>query len=81
MSAARGHLTIGDNGKLNHVWLTNPGSYAVPDTLWLGGPPGLGAPVHPPRVVWDAPPTYEFATPIGGTFPLWTDPLWVIGLR
>lgn len=82
LSVARGHPTIGDNAMLNHAWLANPGNYIIPDTGWLGGPPGYGTPRHPPRLLWDAPETLEFATPIGGTFPLWTDPsYWYQGLR
>jgi hypothetical protein len=82
MSLARGHLTIGDNGTLNHVWLTSPGGYIVPNRHWQGGPPGNGYPRHPSRLLWDTPPTFEFAAPIGGTYPPWTDPsYWYEGLR
>lgn len=81
LSYARGHLTIGDNGALNHAWLANPGSYQIPNRHWQGGPPGYGAPLHPSRLLWTRPPTFEFATPIGGTYPPWTDPsYWYAGL-
>src|SRR5205085_6011248 len=46
ISRARGHLTIGDNGKLNHAWLANPGGYIIPNRHWQGGPTGYGAPRH-----------------------------------
>jgi hypothetical protein len=82
VSRARGHLTIGDNGALNHAWLANPGSYRIPNRHWQGGPPGYGVPEHPSRALWNAPPVYEFGRPIGGTFPPWTDPsYWYEGLR
>jgi hypothetical protein len=81
ISQARGHLTIGDNGWLNHAWLANPGRYVIPDTNWQGGPAGYGVPIHPTRLIWESPPTFEFTTPIGGTFPPWTDPsYWYQGL-
>ncbi len=81
LSLSRGRLTIGDNARLNHAWLANPGRYVIPDTNWQGGPTGYGTPRHPTRQVWNAPPTFEFATPIGGTYPPWTDPsYWYEGL-
>ena len=82
ISRARHHLTIGDNGLLNHAWLANPGSYIIPNRHWQGGPPGYGFPKHPSRILWNSPATFEFATPIGGTYPPWTDPsYWYEGLR
>ncbi len=81
ISRARGHLTIGDNGWLNHAWLANPGRYVIPDTNWQGGPDQYGTPVHPTRLIWASPMAFEFAAPIGGTFPPWTDPsYWYQGL-
>ncbi|HEY3381002.1 MAG TPA: hypothetical protein VGK32_04495 [Vicinamibacterales bacterium] len=81
VSVARGHLTVGDNGKLNHAWLANPRPNAIPNRYWQGGPPGSGTPTHPARLIWEAPPAYEFGTPIGGTYPAWTDPsYWYDGL-
>jgi hypothetical protein len=82
LSAARGRLTIGDSGKLNHFWLANPPWYTIPDRHWQGGPPGYGAPKHASRELWDAPATYEFGEPISGTYPPWTDPAyWYEGLK
>jgi hypothetical protein len=81
ISQARGHLTIGDNGWLNHAWLANPGRYVIPDTNWQGGPNQYGTPIHPTRLIWASPMAFEFAAPIGGTFPPWTDPsYWYEGL-
>jgi hypothetical protein len=82
ISRARHHLTIGDNWSLNHAWLASPGSYIIPNRHWQGGPPGFGSPKHPSRMLWNAPPTFEFETPVGGTYPPWTDPsYWYEGLR
>ena len=37
--------------------------------------------LHNPRRIFDTPPVYEFATPIKGTVPIWTDPsYWSDGL-
>jgi hypothetical protein len=81
MSHARGHLTIGDNGKLNHAWLANPRPGVVPNRYWQGGPRGTGVPLHPVRVLWKQPGAYEFGFPIDGTYPAWTDPsYWYEGL-
>jgi hypothetical protein len=81
ISRARGHLTIGDNARLNHAWLANPGEYIIPNRHWQGGPAGYGTPLHPSRMLWDTPPTFEFATPLGGVYPPWTDPsYWYEGL-
>jgi hypothetical protein len=82
ISHARGHLTIGDNARLNHAWLASPGSYIIPNRHWQGGPAGYGVPLHPSRMLWDAPPTFEFAGPLGGVYPPWTDPsYWYEGLQ
>jgi hypothetical protein len=82
ISYVRGHPTVGDNARLNHAWLANPGSYIIPNRHWQGGPEGYGSPTHSSRMIWDAPATFEFAGPIGGTYPPWTDPsYWYDGLK
>jgi len=82
LSITHGRLTIGDSGKLNHLWLGNPSYYTIPDRHWQGGPPGNGAPKHPSREIWDVPATYEFAEPLPGTYPPWMEPsYWYQGLR
>jgi hypothetical protein len=81
ISHLRHHLTIGENARLNHAWLANPGSYIIPNRHWQGGPPGYGVPKHPSRMIWDSPPAFEFGWPVGGTYPPWTDPsYWYEGL-
>ena len=71
LSKAKGRLTIGDTAKLAYAWWVNGATYGV---HWQGEPPGSGRPEHPTRKIFDAPPIYEFATPIGGTYPPWYDP-------
>ena len=41
-----------------------------------------GEPTHPPRLIFDDPPVYEFSDPVGGTYPMAYDPgYWTAGLR
>ena len=82
LSASLGHPTFGETGRLNYAWVVNPGGYRIPDTHWQGGPPGFGQPVHPSRAILDAPATFEFGSPLAGTYPPWTDPsYWYEGLK
>lgn len=40
-----------------------------------------GEPTHPPRLIYDDPPVYEFSHPVGGTYPMAYDPgYWTTGL-
>jgi hypothetical protein len=80
ISLTKGHLTIGESGKLNYAWFVT--RYVQPFRYWLGDDPSFGTPEHPPRQLVSEPPVFEFATPIGGTYPLWHDPsYWYEGLR
>ncbi|MEP0918046.1 hypothetical protein NC981_14560 [Leptolyngbya sp. DQ-M1] len=72
LSVTKGRLTFGDSGKLNYIWYVS--STSPKHTLWQGEEPNSGIPKHPPRQIVDRPATYEFATPISGTLPLWFDP-------
>jgi hypothetical protein len=79
VSWQKGRPTFGDAARLNYAWLVNP---RVPDTHWQGEPAGSGTPRHPTRQIFEVPAAYEFATPIGGTYPPWYDPsYWNEGLR
>lgn len=76
ISAARGEFTFSDAGKVTYVrhvaGLSHP--------HWQGPASGPGAPEHPSRRVFNAPPVYEFGQPIGGTYPIAYDPYyWVKG--
>jgi hypothetical protein len=71
LSKTKGRLTVGDTARLAYAWWVNGVTYGV---HWQGEPSGSGTPQHPTRKIFDAPPIYEFATPIGGTYPPWYDP-------
>lgn len=79
LSAGAGRLTYGDSGRLNYAWVVN-GVHAF---AHAGEDQGRnGQLVHTPRVLGQAPRVYEFAEPVHGTYPLWTDPAyWYEGLR
>lgn len=79
LSTSKGRFTVGESGKLNYAWKVNkvPQQY-----IHWRGTPGFGKPKHPTRKIFDAPPIYEFATPISGTYPPWYDPTyWYDGIE
>ncbi|HTV60786.1 MAG TPA: hypothetical protein VMJ93_18070 [Verrucomicrobiae bacterium] len=78
LSKAKGHLTYGEAGRINYAEFVGG---ARPFANWQGGPQGVGVPLHPTRQVLVSPPVYEYATPIYGTYPPWTDPsYWYQGI-
>jgi len=79
LSMSKGRFTFGDAGAINYAEFVN----GVPFyTHWHGEPPGSGIPVHPTRRIRDTPPVYEFASPLGGTYPPSTDQsYWYEGVR
>jgi 4-amino-4-deoxy-L-arabinose transferase-like glycosyltransferase len=69
------HFTTGDSGKLNVAWNVNGVNGSSYDyRLWLGEPGSTTHRDHPVRKTLNWPEVYEFATPIGGTYPVWEDP-------
>jgi hypothetical protein len=64
ISRADGRLTFGDSGRVNYEYHID--GYA----LWF---PRARALKHPVSKLVDSPPTYNFAKPVGGTYPLWYD--------
>src|ERR1035441_2275966 len=72
LSNAKGRLTARDSGTANIIWMVN----RVPYYNWQGGPSDNGAPIHPTRRLSSNPAIFEFATPIGGTYPPWYDPIY-----
>jgi hypothetical protein len=70
-SITKGRLTFSDVGRLNYAWHVNGTTGHV---HWRGQPPGSGLPTHPTRRILDRPEIYEFAGPVAGTFPVWSDP-------
>jgi len=71
LSQAKGRFTFGDSGKINYVLLVNGAS---PSWYFQNLGTAAGHYTHPVRKILDAPPIYEFATPIKGTIPVWYDP-------
>jgi hypothetical protein len=79
LSKSKGRLTFGDSAAINYAEHVNGATYAV---HWQGQPPGTGTPKHPTRKILETPPVYEYAEPIGGSYPPWTDPsYWYDGIR
>jgi hypothetical protein len=71
LSRAKGRFDFGDSGRLNYSALVSPGGRLL---NWQGEPPGSGVPVHTTRKIHENPPVYEFAAPVGGTYPPSYDP-------
>ena len=79
LSKQKGRFTVGDTGRINYAEFVNGVVYF---SHWQGGPPGAGTPLHPTRKLLDAPPVYEYAFPVGGTYPVGYDvSYWYDGVR
>ncbi len=84
ISKSKNRLTFGETGKLNYAWFVNLGWESTGHTTlyWEGEVPETGKPVHPLRKAHGHPVIYEFAEPVGGTYPPWYDPsYWYEGIR
>ena len=78
ISLAKGRFTYGESGTITYVRYVNGVTYPH----WQGEPPGSGVPAHPSRKIFNDPPIYEFATPVGGTYPITYDPsYWYEGVQ
>ena len=78
LSVDRGRMTFGESGRYNYAVHVNH----VPRTHWQGEIPGSGKPLHGTRQIFDRPATFEFAGPLGGTYPAWSDPsYWYEGVQ
>jgi hypothetical protein len=78
LSVHLGRPTFGESGRLNYAWHV----LGVPRRHWQGIPAGNGFPLHPTRQISVNPKAFEFATPVGGTYPVWYDPYyWYRGLE
>jgi hypothetical protein len=79
LSQSKGRLTSGDVGRIAYAEYVDRVKLFI---HWQGGPAGAGMPIHPTRKVFDIPQVYEFATPIGGSYPPWNDPsYWYEGVH
>lgn len=73
ISASRGRFTFSDASTITYLRYVQ----GLPFVHWQGeDPPVNGTPLHPTRQILATPPIYEFATPIGGTYPVATDPVY-----
>jgi hypothetical protein len=74
LSRTKGRLTFSDAARLNYIWHVN--DLNVGWNNWPHWKQGLGngIPLHTSRKIFDEPAVYEFATPVGGTYPMWYDP-------
>ena len=87
LSRAKGGFTFGESAKLNQLWMINdaePRWYWQNSSLISGGGfnvgRGRGEFRHPPRLIFEDPPVYEFMGPVPGTQPAWYDPsYWIEG--
>ncbi len=76
LSKQVGHLSFSESSWFAYITYVQNTSHflrpSLPETLFL----------HPARILCKAPTTLEFATPIGGTYPLFTDPIyWNQGIK
>jgi hypothetical protein len=80
ISMQKGYLTLGESGKLSYGWEVDGAARSID---WQGEPGDIGRPAHPARKVLETPvPVYEFAEPVGGSYPPWYDPsYWYEGIR
>ena len=73
MSSVAGRPTLGENARLNYLWLVDR-EYHAPFLSYPGARPAPWPLAHPPRRLLDAPATFELAGPAGGTLTIWYDP-------
>jgi hypothetical protein len=78
LSAQKGRVTFGDAGRIAYAEYVDGATKLV---HWHGEA-GTGTPAHPTRQISSDPAVYEFAAPIGGSYPPWYDPsYWYEGVR
>jgi 4-amino-4-deoxy-L-arabinose transferase-like glycosyltransferase len=78
ISEKRGKFTIGEAGTVTYLRYVN----GMPFPHWQGDPQRGIILTHPSRIVHQSPPVYEFSGPIGGTYPISTDPsYWYEGVE
>lgn len=78
ISEQKGKLTIGEAGTVTYLRYV----HGIPFPHWQGDPTRQIVPAHPSRLVYQSPPIYEFGEPIGGTYPISTDPsYWFDGIQ
>ena len=71
LSRAKGRFTFGDSARYNYVVWVN---HASPVPYWQSVGTAGGHYTHPVRKISNAPPIYEFSSPLNVTMPVWYDP-------
>ena len=66
LSWSLGRPTLGEAGALNFAFHVNHLSHWMG---WQGGPPELGSPIHPVRMLRNDPPVFAFGEPFHVTYP------------
>jgi hypothetical protein len=69
LSRAKHRFTYGDVGKIAYAEFMDSIQQPI---FWEGGD-GSGTPKHPARIILSTPRVYEFAEPVGGSYPMWYD--------
>jgi 4-amino-4-deoxy-L-arabinose transferase-like glycosyltransferase len=78
LSRAKNRVTFGDVGKLAFAMTMDE----IPQPFFWQGENGTGSPKHPVRQLLSKPRLYEFASPVGGTYPPSYDAsYWMEGVR
>jgi hypothetical protein len=73
-----GKLSIGEAGTVTYTRYVD----GIPFPHWQGDANQDIVLTHPSRLIFQSPPIYEFAEPIGGTYPISTDPsYWYDGIE
>ncbi|HET9905880.1 MAG TPA: hypothetical protein VFQ23_04550 [Anaerolineales bacterium] len=78
ISEKKGKITIGEAATVTYLRYAN----GMPFPHWQGDPRKGFILTHPSRIVHHSPVVYEFGEPIGGTYPISTDPsYWYEGIK
>lgn len=78
LSIVNGRPTAGDSAILNYLWRID----GLPVVHWLGGPDGIGQPLHHSVARLERPPIFSFDSPFGVTYSPWFAPeYWFDGAR
>ena len=78
ISEKKGKFTIGEAGTVTYVRYVN----GIPFPHWQGDSIEGIVPTHLSRMVHQSPAVYEFGEPVGGTYPISTDPsFWYEGIE
>ena len=78
LSRSKNRVTFGDVGKLNFAMMIDQ----IPQPFFWQGEDATGIPGHPVRQLLSKPRLYEFAAPVGGTYPpAYDTSYWMEGVR